>query len=200
MAARKVRTLADAGARVTVVALDLAQPVDGADDLDELATVERRPYRSGEAAAFDLVVTATGDPAVDDAVVADARAARVLVNSADSSRPGDVRLPAVLHRGPVTVAVSTGGASPALARWLRDRITAALPTGLETVASLVEEARAEWRASGRPTGAVAWATLLDDHVVPLVEAGRIDDARDALRAALAGGVHGTDQGPAAASR
>ena len=200
MAAGKVRTLADAGARVTVVAIEVAQPADRGEPLDRLATVERRAYRSGEAAAFDLVVTATGDPVVDGTVVADARAAGVLVNSADSGRPGDVRLPAVLHRGPVTVAVSTGGASPALARWLRDRIAASLPAGLETVATLVEEARREWRASGRPAAAVPWATLLDAHVLPLVEAGRIEEAREALRAALGPGASGPDPGPGATPR
>ena len=130
--------------------------------------------------------TATGDPSVDGAVVADARAAGVLVNSADGDRPGTVRLPAVLRRGPVTVAVSTGGASPALARWLRDRIAGSLPPGLETVAELVDEARAERRGSGRPTDSVDWAALLDDVVLPLVEAGRIDEARAALRAGWTG--------------
>ena len=85
----------------------------------------------------------------------------------------------------MTVAVSTGGTSPALARWLRDRITGSLPPGLETLAALVDEARADRRASGRPTESVAWATLLD-RVLPLVEAGRIDEARAALRTGWSG--------------
>ena len=178
VAARKARALVAAGARVSVVAVEVDPAVDA---IEELAAVGRRPYRAGESAGFDLVVAATGDPAVDGTVVADARAAGVLVNAADGDHPGTVRFPAVLHRGPVTVAVSTGGASPALARWLRDRIADRLPAGLETVAGLVEEARAEWRASGRPSGSVDWATLLDDRVLPLVEAGRIDEARAALR-------------------
>ncbi len=179
VAAGKARALVAAGARVRVVAVEVDPAVDA---IEDLAAVERRPYRGGESAGFDLVVAATGDPSVDGTVVADARALGVLVNRAGGDPQGTVRFPAVIRRGPVTVAVSTGGASPALARWLRDRIADRLPPGLETVAGLVEEARAEWRASGRPTASVDWATLLDDRVLPLVEAGRIEEARAALRA------------------
>jgi siroheme synthase-like protein len=189
VAARKVRTLIGIGAFVTVVAPEVIPALDalagrpGAEAATgTVVAVERRRYRSGEAARYDLVVTATGDPSVDRTVVADARTAGVLVNAAQGDHPGTVQLPAVLRRGPVTVAVSTGGASPALARWLRDRIERSLPPGLETVAALLEEARSEVRASGRPTESVDWAAFLDDEILPLVEAGRVDEARVALRA------------------
>jgi siroheme synthase-like protein len=99
-------------------------------------------------------------------------------------RGGTVQLPAVLRRGPVTVAVGTGGTSPALARWLRDRIAASLPDRLEAVTMLLEEARGKLRAAGRTTDSVDWAALLDRTVLPLVEAGRIDEARTALLRAL----------------
>jgi siroheme synthase-like protein len=197
VAARKAGALVDAGGRVTVVAPQMVAALEllgqGAgrdDDVDagpglELE-LERRPYRSGEAAGFDLVVTATGVASVDGEVAADARRAGVLVDSADGDVPGTIRLPAVLRRGPVTVAVSTGGSSPALARWLRDRIASSLPPGIDTVATLLDEVRGEMRAAGRPTGSVDWSTLLDDRVVPLVQAGRVDEARAALRAACLG--------------
>jgi siroheme synthase-like protein len=179
VAARKARGLVEAGAVVTVVAPRSGPPIEAMVEAGAV-TRELRPYRHGEAGRYDLVVTATGDRSVDGAVVDDALAAGVLVNSADSGRPGTVQLPAVLTRGPVTVAVATGGASPALARWLRDRIAASLPPQLATVAALVEEARTEVRTSGRSTDSVDWAHLLDLVVLPLVDAGRIDDARTAL--------------------
>jgi siroheme synthase-like protein len=189
VAARRARGLLDAGAVVTVVAprvvSAIEEMVSGPREPNggrpAPVDVELRPYRQAEAGRFDLVVTATGDPAVDSSVVADARAAGVPVASATGDIPGTLRLPAVLRRGPVTVAVSTGGASPALSLWLRDRIAGSLPPGLETVAALLDEARSEMRASGRSTDSVDWATLLEDHVLPLVEAGRLDDARAALR-------------------
>ena len=194
VAARKLLALVEAGAVVTVVAPKTVAAIDAAvDGPGATVTVERRPYRDGEAAGYALVVTATGDPGVDDRVVDDARASGVMVNRADGGPPGSdgdggrdgtVRLPAVLRRGPVTVAVATGGASPALARWLRDRIAASLPDRLETVTDLLDEARGELRAAGRATDSVDWADLLDRTVLPLVEADRIDEARAALRRAL----------------
>ncbi len=193
VAARKARGLVEAGGRVTVVAPHMVAAIEalaegagsgpdpGVGGGDGIA-LERRPYRFGEAAGYDVVVTATGVPSVDAEVTEDARGGGVLVDSADSDAPGTIRLPAVLRRGPVTVAVSTGGSSPALARWLRDRIAASLPPGIDTVAALVDEARHHLQDSGRPTGSVEWSDLLD-RVVPLVDAGRIDEARDLLRAA-----------------
>jgi siroheme synthase-like protein len=191
--ARKARSLVEAGGRVTVVAPQmvaalerLADNAGGSADGDAGLGIERRPYRSGEAARYDLVVAATGVASVDGEVVADARGAGVLVDSADADMAGTIRLPAVLRRGPVTVAVSTGGSSPALARWIRDRIADSLPPGIDTVATLLDEIRREMQAVGRPTGSVEWSTLLDDRVVPLVAAGRVDEARQALRAACLG--------------
>ena len=187
VAARRARGLLDARAVVTVVAPRVVPAIEEmasvpSGDRPAPVEVELRPYRPGEAGRFDLVVTATGDLATDTSVVGDALAAGVLVTSATGDIPGTVRLPSVLRRGPVTVAVSTGGTSPALAVWLRDRIAGSLPAGLETVAALLDEARSEVRASGRSTDTVDWATLLEVQVLPLVGAGRVEEARAALRA------------------
>ncbi len=177
---RRAEGLLESGALVTVVALRADPALAPLADTGAIV-LEERAYRPGEAAHYEFVVTATGDPSVDAAVLGDASAAGVLVNSADTDRPGTVQLPAVIRRGTVTVAVATGGASPALAGWLADRIAASLPPRLATVAALVEEARATLRASGRPTGSVAWGDLIDSVVLPLVENDRIDEARVALR-------------------
>ena len=163
MAARRAEGLVAAGGRVTVVA---PQTVAAIDD-DRSLEVERRPYRAGEAAGYDLVVTATGVPAVDGAVVADARRAGVLVDSADRTCPGTIRLPAVLRDGPVTVAVSTGwrqpGPGPVDPRPDRRRRS---PPGSTPWPTLLDEARREMQAAGRPTDSVDWSTLLDDRSSP----------------------------------
>jgi precorrin-2 dehydrogenase/sirohydrochlorin ferrochelatase len=186
VAARRVAALLSAGARVTVVAPDLAGALeDLAAEAGADLAVQRRPYRSGEAAGYQLVGTATGRPDVDAEVVADAARAGVLVTGADRSTPGTMRLPAVHRSGPVTLAVSTAGTSPALARWLCDRLAACLPAALPALAALVDESRAAQQRAGRATGSVEWASLLDD-VVPLVEAGRMDEAREVLRSVRPG--------------
>jgi siroheme synthase (precorrin-2 oxidase/ferrochelatase) len=75
--------------------------------------------------------------------------------------------------------VSTGGASPALARWLRDRIAADLPAELATVAHIVEEIR-DRHLAGSPGVTVDWASLIEHELVPLVAAGRVEEARARL--------------------
>ena len=110
--------------------------------------MERRTYRSGDASDFRLVVSATGIAEVDGAVFADADAAGIWVNAADDRAHSSFILPAVHRDGAVTVSVSTGGLSPALAAWLRTRIATQVGDGLGTVAELLAEARARLHAEG----------------------------------------------------
>ncbi len=175
VAVRKAEGLARSGARVTVVASE----VDPAIELLPVA-VERRPYRPGEAGRYRLVITATGVPEVDTSVAADAEAAGVWVNSADDAAHCTFLLPAVHRDGPVTVAVSTGGASPALATWLRRRLAEACGEGLGVLAEALEEARRKLQASGRPTGSLDWHAILDGPLTRLVLDGRLDEARRLL--------------------
>jgi siroheme synthase-like protein len=152
--------------------------------------IEERPYRSGEAADYRLVITATGDRQVDRAVSADAEAAGVWVNSADDVDNCTFLLPAVHRDGVVTVAVSTGGASPALAGWLRDRAAVAVGDEAGDLAALLDEARRSVRAEGRSTETTDWSAILSGPFVKLVRSGQLDEARALLRAA----VHpGTDR-------
>jgi siroheme synthase-like protein len=181
VAARKVRALLGCGARVTVIAPSLC------DDMNALAptlhAVERRPYREGEASAYRLVLTATGRPDVDGIVFADAESAGVWVNSADDSAHCSFILPAVHRDGPVTVSVSTGGLSPALASWLRTRVAADCGDGIAMLAHLLGEARARLKETGRSSESVDWHQLLDGPLLDLVRAGDMDGARAAVQAA-----------------
>jgi len=204
VAARKARALLAAGAAVTVVAPELGadlralaaagQPAGGT------LVVEARPYRSPEAAGYRLVVSATGMPDVDARVTADAVSGGALVNRADSATtPGDGRppaagtvlLPAVHRDGPVTVAVSTDGSSPALARWVRDRLADGL-TGdrVATLAALAEEARGALVGAGVPGSALDWPAALD-RVAPMVADDRVDQARALLGELTATAIAGT---------
>ena len=112
--------------QVTVIAPEVCEAMATLAPL----TIERRPYAAGEAGSYRLVVTATGIPAVDGAVFADAEAAGVWVNSADDSAHCSFILPAVHRDGAVTIAVSTGGQSPALSSWLRTRLAAECGSGV----------------------------------------------------------------------
>lgn len=179
VARRKADGLLACGAVVTVVAPDVdpalaARPV----------RVERRPYRRGEAGAYRLVIAATGDPEVDQAVFEDADAAGVWVNVADDPARCTFTLPAIARRGPLVVAVSTGGGSPAMAAWLRDRIAAELGGEYEVLLRLLSEARVTIQGSGRSTEDVDWLSVLDSHMLDLIRAGDIAKARERLEACL----------------
>ena len=174
VAARKARGLLECGAMVTVIAPSLGSDMEAL--VPRLHAVERRPYVGGDAASFRLVVTATGVPDVDGAVHADAEASDVWINSADDRAHSSFILPAVFRDGSVTVCVSSGGLSPALSSWLRDRL-AAQCQGVGALAGLLGEARARLLQAGLGSDSVQWRQLLDGPLLELVRAGDLDDAR-----------------------
>jgi siroheme synthase-like protein len=191
VAARKVAALLTCGAAVTLVAPEVHRAIRALADAGTIAAIDGppldvqiRPYEQGEAAGYRLVLTATGIPAVDRAVAADAEAAGVWVNSADDTANCTVLLPAVHRDDPVTVAVATGGASPALATWLRHRIAEHLGTGLGELAHLLEQARHRMHARGGSTEDVDWRALLDGPIPELVRQGRAPEALVLLEAAV----------------
>ena len=179
VAARKAEGLVRSGARVTIVAPEVDPVIEWLP-----VAVERRRYRSGEAGHYRLVVTATGVSEVDASVAADADAAGVWVNSADDVAHCTFLLPAVHRDGSVTLAVSTGGASPALASWLRDRAADACGEGLGALARVLEDARRKIQASGRPTESLNWRALLEGQMPRLVREGRLAEARRLLDQAI----------------
>lgn len=181
VAARKARTLLDCGAAVCVIAPLLCGDMEAL--IPALHAVERRPYGAGDASAFRLVVTATGIAEVDGAVYADAEAAGVWANSADDPGRSSFILPAVHRDGPVTVSVSTGGLSPALASWLRTRLAAECGDGLGILAQLLADARTNLKRAGLRSDSVDWVGLLDGPLPDLVRSGDIDSAREMVAAA-----------------
>ncbi|MFP3902423.1 MAG: bifunctional precorrin-2 dehydrogenase/sirohydrochlorin ferrochelatase [Acidimicrobiia bacterium] len=179
VAAQKVRGLLDAGADVTVVAPEVAAEIERTG-----AAVERRPYRRGEAAGYRFVITATGDREVDQQVFDDGEAAGVWVNSADDPERCSAILPARVRQGRLTVTVSTAGHSPAVASWLRARLAGELGPEYDQLIGLMSEARREVRARGQSTEQLDWQAALDSGILELVRAGRLEDAKERLRACL----------------
>ncbi len=188
VALRKVSGLVAAGAKVTVVAPETDPGVDALAEAEVIA-VERRAYRTGEADAYRLVVTATGVPDVDAQVAADADDAGVWVNAADDPANCSFILPAIHRDGPVSIAVSSSGTSPALASWLRDRtdglIDELLGDATGEVAALLAAARAQVKATGRSTETIDWRRLLGGPFPGLVRDGHLDAARRLLDETIA---------------
>jgi uroporphyrin-III C-methyltransferase/precorrin-2 dehydrogenase/sirohydrochlorin ferrochelatase len=138
VAARKVELLHRAGARIRVVAPELCAALATA--TADIAHVERR-FQPDDLDGADLVIAATDDRDVNAAVATAARARHLPVNVVDSPDLCSFIMPAIVDRGRVVVAVSTGGASPVLARLIRARIETVLPHGVQILADLA----ALWR-------------------------------------------------------
>lgn len=183
VAVRKVEGLLAAGAVVTVV----APLID-----DRLASMpvhlERRRYRRGEVSHYRLAFTATGLREVDRMVFDDGESAGVFVNAADDRASCSFHVPSAVRRGAVTVAVSTGGASPALAAWLCARIAEAVGPEYAELAELLARARAEVRARGVGTDTLDWAEL----IAGVLTAGDDEDKAAAIVEAWVAGAGSTD--------
>jgi len=121
VAARKVDGLRAADARVVVISPVLCEPLEELAAQGEIEAV-RRAYRVGDLEGALLVIAATDDPGVNQRVWEEAQARDILVNVVDDPNRCTFFLPAVVRRGPLTLAVSTDGWCPALARHLRQRL------------------------------------------------------------------------------
>jgi precorrin-2 dehydrogenase/sirohydrochlorin ferrochelatase len=140
VANRKARKLLQARARVVVIS-----PAIGAELESVAVEVHRRPYREGDLEGAYLAFAATNAREVNAAVAREAKERGVPVNVADSPSEGDFALPSTLRRGRLQVAISTGGASPTLARRIRGELEEAF--GPEW-AGIVEELDTARRSGG----------------------------------------------------
>ena len=146
--ARKARRFARE-ARVVVVSPTFTDADFGASEFVRAAPTPADVPGWLDAADPALVVAATDDGALNAAIERHAREAGVLVNRADRSGerdPGSVVVPATVGDGPVTVAVTTGGTSPAVSRHLRRELESTV-AGAGTVATVVADLRTELRST-----------------------------------------------------
>jgi precorrin-2 dehydrogenase / sirohydrochlorin ferrochelatase len=125
----KITGLLACGARVTVVAPEISDAVKALP-----VQLLPREYRASDLDGRRLVVAATSVEDVNRRVFADAEERNLFCNVADVPELCSFILPAVHRQGPVVIAVSTGGASPALAQWLRDRFASQIGAEHESLA------------------------------------------------------------------
>ena len=119
MALRKVNDLLSCGARVSVVSPLLVKGLKKKTAAGVVRWKARR-FRPSDLAGMELAVAATDDPAVNEQAAREARRRKVWINVVDQPARCSFIVPAVVRRGKLTLAVSTAGVSPALARWIRE--------------------------------------------------------------------------------
>jgi len=115
VATRKIRSLLAAGAKVTIISPQTKR-------LSKKVRWIRRTYRRGDLAGAYLVIAATDSLTVNEAVCREAKRRRQLVNCVAPPAAGNFIVPALARRGRIAIAISTGGASPALAKRLRQEL------------------------------------------------------------------------------
>jgi len=181
VAARKTALLLRAGGRVTVLAPALAAAFDGYLAEGKVAH-NAGTFRPEAVDEYALVIAATDDDAVNRAVADSAKARRIPVNVVDQPALCSFIMPSIIDRSPLIVAVSSGGASPVLARLLRARLESLIPAGYGRLAALVASFRAAVKERIKPAERRRfWERVLQGPIAELVFSGRDQDARSALQ-------------------
>jgi uroporphyrin-III C-methyltransferase / precorrin-2 dehydrogenase / sirohydrochlorin ferrochelatase len=150
------------------------------------ASHSARGYLAEDLASVVLVVAATDDRPLNARISSDARARRVPVNVVDDPELCTFIVPAIVDRSPLVVAISTGGASPVLARITRGRIEAAVPAQFGALAELCSALRPEVsaRLPDLQQRRRFWETVLEGPVAELALAGSSAAAKRELRSSL----------------
>ncbi|HXK34654.1 MAG TPA: bifunctional precorrin-2 dehydrogenase/sirohydrochlorin ferrochelatase [Dehalococcoidia bacterium] len=176
--AEKVRGLLPAEADITVVSPTLN------DELREHAEAGRvryvaREYRESDLdeQPWDWVMIATDDGAINAEVRKQAQKRRIWVNAADDPANCDFILPSVVRKGAITLAASTAGASPALARRLREELDAYLTEDMPALADLLAEVRQEVRKRGIKVENDRWQEAIDERLRVLLAQRKHTQAR-----------------------
>ena len=145
VALRKAEKLLPFGAQLTVVAPRICPPLAVLPGL----TLCRRAFADSDLSpAPDFVIAATGDRALDRRIAALCRARRILVNVVDDPAACGFYFPALVQRGRLCIGISTGGASPTAAAWLRQKIEALLPPGFDGILDRLAARREAVKAEG----------------------------------------------------
>lgn len=194
-AQRKVASLLRAGADVTLVAPELSDGLARRVEVGELRYLARR-FEPSDMQGARLVIAATDDRVVNRRIAELAGELDIPVNVADDPDACTFLLPSVIDRDPVVVAVSTGKASPVLARLLRTRLESLIPAGYGRLGELCARYRDRVKArfSDERDRRRFWDRVLQGAVAERIFSGQIEEAQAAIERELAPGALDADLG------
>lgn len=178
VAERKVEWLCRSGASVLIVS-PAVRPALAALIEDGKVSWKRRPYQPGDLEGARLAFVATDSREVNAAAAEEAGALGVPVNVADDPEASTFEVPALIKRGGIAIAVSTGGRSPAFARRLREELESWLTPDRLALFELYAELRSDLRENERAVNGEAWAAV-DGQALDLLRQGRRAEARQVL--------------------
>ena len=188
VAARKVNLLVNAGAAVTVVAPELVASLKERVEQQQITWLTKT-FQEDDLRKVMLVIAATDDDATNRAVAEQAHQRLIPVNVVDQPALCSFFMPSIIDRSPVIVSVSTGGASPVLARLLRSRLETFIPTHYGRLASMAESYRQRVKSTFKNITQRRrfWENALDGTVAEAALSGREDEARALLESAINAG-------------
>ncbi|RKY85473.1 bifunctional precorrin-2 dehydrogenase/sirohydrochlorin ferrochelatase [candidate division KSB1 bacterium] len=140
VAYRKVKSLLNAGAKITVVSPELDQDLRDLVEGDKITYLQRE-YQAGDLKNACLVIAATGDQRVNRQIWQEAERKNLLVNVVDDPEQCNFYVPAVYRNGDLSIAISTQGKAPLLAKFIRQYLEKILDNGFAQVVELVARRR-----------------------------------------------------------
>jgi len=170
VAQRKVESLLETGAIIVVISREISERLSSLANATQIE-VKKRSYEAGDCNGAVLVLSATDDSEVSRAVWAEATSAGIMINTADQPALCDFIMPALVRRGDLTIAISTGGTSPALAARLRENVSGVIGPEYEQLMEMLAKARPEIRRrvlQERDRKALHYQ-ILDSDVVTLLQ-------------------------------
>ena len=170
VAVRKVEGLLEVDAQVKVISTEIIPELQKMVISGDVSFLQRA-YQDGDLEGAYLAIAATDDLSVNHAVWTEANQRGCLVNVVDDPEHSTFILPAILKRGEMSVAVSTGGGSPALARRLRERLEDIIGTEYSTLTEILAELRPEIKSSFSPGKARLQAALrvVDSNILHIIQ-------------------------------
>lgn len=199
VAERKVKTLVECGAEVTVVSPEITPRLRRRLDKGQIEHLSRE-YREGDYQGMYLLIAATDDMKLNRSIGIEASKSGVLINAVDDPAYCDFIAPSVVQRGDITFAISTTGASPALARWLRSKIQTEYPSEYGRLATLLRQARLQLKREGRRVSPGRWQRSIDKELLALLKNRKSKEARRRLMASLTDGRTAASEGAERRSR
>ncbi|MCL4459954.1 MAG: bifunctional precorrin-2 dehydrogenase/sirohydrochlorin ferrochelatase [Chloroflexi bacterium] len=185
VAERKVNALLSCGAEVTVISPTLSPGLQELAAKGQIRAITRS-YQREDLEGAVLAIAATNRAGINAAIRQDARSFGVLVNVVDDPSLCDFIVPAVIHRGDLTICISTGGRSPALARMAREGLEQSIGPEYGHLLTLLAKVRQELKARGQKVSYSVWQKAVTPGVLSLLKEGKTEEAERNLIVALEG--------------
>lgn len=181
----KISKLLDSGAKIIVISPDATQGIRGFTERGQIK-LDLRKYQEGDLQGAFLVIAATNDQAVNQEIFEEAEKQGILLNAVDDMTRCSFIAPSIVEKGPVTVAISTGGASPALARKLREKMEVSSALDWADATDVLSKARQIIKDKQIAVDPQRWQCCMTDELLTMIQAGHENEALDLLMDLLLG--------------